>query len=106
MLEILILLFIWIWTFVLGDESHVQIVSPADPLHPSSSTNNKNLEQEKGNQDPDTNEPISSSKIRSTPAQYKLNMEVDQMAKKTETRKAGLDNGIVENREETIRIIN
>ena len=82
-------------------------MSPADPLHPSSSTNNKNLEQQKGNQDPDTNEPISSSKIRSTPAQDKLNMEVDQMAKKkTETRKAGLDNGIVENREETIRIIN
>ena len=89
----------------LGVESDVQIVSPAEPLKPFSSTNNNNLEQEKGNQDHDINEPISSSKLRSIPAQDKLNVEIDQMTKKIEVHKAGLDAGIVENREETMRVI-
>ena len=87
------------------NESDVQMVSPADPLQPSSSTNNKNLEQEKGKQDHDTKEPISSSKLRSTPAQDQHNMETDQMTKTTEAHKAGLDSDIVENRKETIKII-
>ena len=71
-LEVLILLFMWIWTFVLGDESDLQIVSSADSLRPSSSTENMNLEQDKGSQDHDTNEPLSYSMLRPTPAQNKL----------------------------------
>ena len=43
-LEILILLFIWIQNFILGDESDVQIMSLADPLESSSSSNDVNQE--------------------------------------------------------------
>ena len=68
--------FIWIWTFVLGDESDVQIVSPTDLLEPTSNTNDKTKDQEKGNQDHDTTEPTFSSILRSTLAQDKLHMEI------------------------------
>ena len=74
--------FIWIWTFVLGDESDVQIVSPTDLLEPTSNTNDKTKDQEKGNQDHDTTEPTFSSILRSTLAQDKLHMEIVRWPKK------------------------
>ena len=43
-LEILILLFIWIQNFILGVESDVQIMSLAEPLESSSSSNDVNQE--------------------------------------------------------------
>ena len=67
-------------------------MSTADPLQSSSSTNDKNQQQEKVNQVHDTTELTSSSKLRSTPAQDKLNMEEEL---KKELKHFGLEMSLV-----------
>ena len=82
----------------------MEIVFPTDQPECSSSSVNVNEEQEKGDQDWNAKStPPSTS--RSTPAQDKLTVEIDQMTKKIEAHKAGLESNIIENRKQTKEMV-